>query len=103
MEEKEELRTYVHNEVQKQGFDITKINSYSLNKKANGVYQLIIFFGGKQSKSGDRWPNIPIGKDRDTARIIQDIIEDAMEQNEEIDIVKSMRLTSKKPEKESGW
>ena len=92
----EELRKYVHLEIEKQGFDITKINSYSINKKSNGIYQLIVFFGGKKTTNGDRWPNIPIGKERDTARMIQDIIEDAMEKNEEIDILKSMKLTTEK-------
>lgn len=88
------LYDLVKGQIETQGFDVTKINSYSLNRKANRIYQLIIFFGGKKTAKGDkRWPDIKIGKSRETSRAVQDVIEKLIEENEDYDIMNSVVMT----------
>ena len=100
---KEKLRDLIHSKIDDRGFDKTRINSYSLNRKSNGIYQMIIFFGGRQTKNGDkRHPDIPIGKDKEVAYAVAEIVDDIMVENEEVDITKGLVMTNKE-EGGSGW
>ena len=94
---KEKLRPIILGAIKTQGFDKTKINSYSLNRKGNGIYQMIIFFGGKKTESGDkRYPDIPIGKDKEVAYAVADIVDSLMVENETVDITKGVLMTEDK-------
>ena len=87
--------------IKTQGFDSSKINSYSLNRKANGTFQLIIFFGGKKTLKGEkRWPDIPIGKSMETALEVVQAVEKIMVENEEFDIKAGIVLET---ESSSVW
>ena len=103
MEEK--LKVFVLQTIKDQGFDITQIKSYSLNRKGNGVYQMIIWFGGRKTQKDDiRYPDIQIGKDQEVAFAVLKIIDNCMVENEKVDIMQSMKLTTKEPKNgESGW
>ncbi len=97
---KEKLKPIILSQIETQGFDKTRINSYSLNRKGNGIYQMIIFFGGKKTEAGDkRYPDIPIGKDKQVAFAVAEIVDDIMVENEDVDILKGVIMTD---EKESG-
>jgi len=98
---KKKLKPIILSQILSQGFDKQKINSYSLNRKGNGIYQMIIFFGGKKTASGDkRYPDLPIGKDKEVAFAVMEIIDDIMTENETVDITRGVLMTDKK---DSEW
>ncbi len=65
---------------------------------------MIIFFGKRKTKKNDiRYPDLPIGKDLETAIGVMEVIEEAMRENEKINILEGIQLSDKPNKGDSGW
>ena len=98
MEDK--IKRIVLDTVKADNFDRKLMNSYSLNRKANAVWQIIILYGIKTGPGEKRNTKIVLGKNIDLLHKAVGVMENIFEENEENGI--EMQLDDI-PKNKKGW
>lgn len=70
---------------------VGSVSSYSLNRRANGTFQIIIFWSG-QRKKGDPAPlNIELDNLSDTAKLAIDVFEEILKEANSVSLETKLR------------
>ena len=96
------LKELILSKIKAEGKTVGSISSYSLNRRANGTFQIIFFWSGKTQKGDKREMHIELDNKSITAKLAIDVIELILkEANDES--LEDKLLKQKKKSNKKGW
>ncbi len=96
---KELVLSKIHNE----GKTVGSISSYSLNRRANGTFQIIFFWSGQTKKGDKKEMHIELDNLSSTAKLAIDVIEGVLKDANSESLESKLQKQKDKTDKTGGW